>query len=298
VHLSLDPLVKPLLIAGPTASGKSAYAMTRAAERPSVIINADSMQVYRDLSVLTARPEVADEAAVPHRLYGHVDGAEAYSAGRFAREVADVLVAAGRDGLRPIIVGGTGLYFSALLSGLSPIPEIPANVRARWREAAAALEPGELHRLLAARDPVMAARLHPSDPQRIIRALEVLDATGRSLALWQATPGTPILAAEACERVVIMPERARLMARIEARLERMVEAGALDEVGRLTARGLPPDLPIMRALGVVEFAAHLAGHSTLAEALGRTTDATRAYVKRQLTWIKRNMIAWKVKKIE
>lgn len=284
--------LSPLLIAGPTASGKSAYAMARATERPSVIINADSMQVYADLRVLTARPMPEDEAAVPHRLYGHVDGSEAYSAGRYAREVADVLAAAAREGRRPIIVGGTGLYFSALLAGLSPIPEIPVGIRTRWRDEAALLGSGELHRRLAARDPVMAARLSPSDPQRIVRALEVVDATGRSLAFWQAVPGTPILNEDACERILIVPQRDRLMARVDARLQRMIETGALDEVRLLLTRGLAPDLPLMRALGVAQFARHLAGETTLEAAADATADATRAYIKRQVTWTKRNMISW------
>jgi tRNA dimethylallyltransferase len=286
-------MTRPLLIFGPTASGKSAYALAQAAERPSLIVNADSMQVYADLRVLTARPSPADEAAAPHALYGHVDGAEAYSTGRYLRDLAPVLARAAAEGRRPIVVGGTGLYFRAILHGLSPIPEIPAEIRARWRGHQADTPPAALHALLAARDPETAARLRPTDPQRVVRALEVLDATGRPLSRWQAEPGRPLLDAAACTCVVIAPPRQTVLARVDARFDAMVAAGACDEVARLVARGLDPGLPVMRALGVPPLAAHLSGAVDLASAVATAKADTRAYVRRQLTWLRRNMASWK-----
>lgn len=285
--------IKPLLIAGPTASGKSAVALAAAARAPSLIINADSMQVYRDLSLLTARPSAVEEARAPHRLYGHVDGAEAYSAGRFVREAAPVLAEARQKGLRPIIVGGTGLYFRALLEGLSPVPAIPEDVRAHWRGEAGRLGAAGLHAVLAERDPAVAARLRPTDPQRIARALEVLEATGRSLADWQREPGEPLLHEADCECVVILPDRTLNYTRADARFDAMIAAGALDEVRALAARNLDPGLPVMRALGVPQLIAHLAGATSLPEAITAAKLETRHYIKRQATWLHRNMNAWK-----
>ncbi|MEQ1696966.1 MAG: tRNA (adenosine(37)-N6)-dimethylallyltransferase MiaA [Hyphomicrobiaceae bacterium] len=282
----------PLLIAGPTASGKSAYAMMRAREMPSVIVNADSMQVYRELRVVTARPSVEDETLVPHLLYGHVPAREAYSVGRYVSDVAEVLARAQAEGLRPVIVGGTGLYFLALLDGLSPVPPIPDKVRAHWRAEAERLGPVELHAVLAARDRMMAEKLRPSDPQRVTRALEVLEATGASLAVWQQTAGTPVLAADACEKVVILPERQAVFARADQRFDAMMEGGALEEVAALGALGLDPALPSMRALGVPQLLrlqrAEMAREAAIAEAKAET----RRYIKRQLSWLKRNMISW------
>lgn len=286
------PAFPPLLIAGPTASGKSAYAFTRAEREPSLIINADSMQVYRDLRVLTARPSADDERRAPHALYGFVDGGDAYSTGRYVLDVARTLADAQAEGLRPIIVGGTGLYFKALVEGLSPVPAIPAEVRAYWRAAAELHAPAELHALLAARDPETAARLRPSDPQRVTRALEVWEATGRPLADWQRVPGTPLIEADVCERVVVLPERALLFARADARFDAMVAGGALDEVRALAGRGLDPALPVMRALGVPELMQHVQGPLPLPAAIAAAKQATRHYIKRQMTWLKRNMCAW------
>ena len=284
--------VPPLIVFGPTASGKSAYALARARECPSLIVNADSMQVYRDLCMLSARPVPADEATVPHALYGHVDGAEAYSTGRYVRDLEPVLEQASDDGLRPIIVGGTGLYIRAFLEGLSPVPDIPAAVRDRWRTLQREAGTEAVYTELMARDPPMAARLRPSDPQRIVRALEVLDATGRSLADWQAMPGVPLLHANACERVLIAPPRQDVMARADARFDAMVASGALTEVSSLLVRGFDPSLPVMRALGVPQLAAYLRGTMPLDAAVAEAKAETRAYIKRQLTWAKRNMSDW------
>jgi tRNA dimethylallyltransferase len=285
--------VSPILIAGPTASGKSAYAMARAAEAPSVIVNADSMQVYADLRLLTARPGQDDEARLPHALFGFVDGADAYSTGRYLEDVARVLGDAARTGRRAIIVGGTGLYFKALLEGLSPVPPIPADVRAFWRSEAQRLGAAALHGVLTQRDPDMGAQLRPSDPQRVTRALEVLDATGRSLAEWQRIPGTPLILEAQCETVVILPDRAALFARADARFDAMIDRGALNEVAALAERRLDPALPVMRALGVPQLMQHVAGQLPLSEAVTEAKLETRRYIKRQMTWIKKNMMSWK-----
>jgi tRNA dimethylallyltransferase len=283
---------RPILIAGPTASGKSGLALALAERRGGTVINADSMQVYRELSLLTARPGAEDEARAPHVLYGHVSGAEAYSAGRYAADAAAAIAAAQAAGRVPIVVGGTGLYFRALLEGLSPIPAADPGVRAFWRAEAGRRPAPELHALLATRDPETAARLRPTDPQRIVRALEVLDSTGRSLAEWQRQPGRPVLVEAATERLLVLPERASHGARMDARFDAMMAGGALDEVRRLMALGLSSELPIMRALGIPPLAAHLAGALSLDEAVATAKSDTRKYAKRQLTWLRRNMITW------
>jgi tRNA dimethylallyltransferase len=283
---------RPILIAGPTASGKSGLALALAERRGGTVINADSMQVYRELSLLTARPGAEDEARAPHVLYGHVSGAEAYSAGRYAADAAAAIAAAQAAGRVPIVVGGTGLYFWALLEGLSPIPAADPGVRAFWRAEAGRRPAPELHALLATRDPETAARLRPTDPQRIVRALEVLDSTGRSLAEWQRQPGRPVLVEAATERLLVLPERASHGARMDARFDAMMAGGALDEVRRLMALGLSSELPIMRALGIPPLAAHLAGALSLDEAVATAKSDTRKYAKRQLTWLRRNMITW------
>jgi tRNA dimethylallyltransferase len=284
---------RAILIAGPTASGKSALALRWAEERGGAIVNADSMQVYRELRVLTARPPAAEEARVPHHLYGHVPGAEAYSAGRFVAEVSDAIATIEVSGRLPIIVGGTGLYFKALIDGLSPVPAIPDDVRSAWRTTAAEIGASELHAILASRDPEMAARLRPTDPQRVTRALEVLEATGRSLAYWQTLPGTAVLKSEDVERYVVSVERDELYRRCDARFERMLEGGALAEVEALAALGLPPGLPVMGALGVRPLMQLLAGNMSREDAAAQAKADTRKFVKRQITWIAGNMSAWK-----
>jgi tRNA dimethylallyltransferase len=229
---------------------------------------------------------------VPHQLYGHVSAAEPYSVARWLTDVAPVIANCRASGLCPVIVGGTGLYFTALLEGLSPVPPVPDELRDHWRALAATAEPGELSRRLRAMDPEMAERLDPADTQRLTRALEVVAATGRSLADWQRQRGHPLVNAAEAERMVVQRPRAEIHARCDQRLEAMVEEGALDEVARLLALGLPSDAPAMRALGVPQFAAHLRGACSLDAALAAAKLATRQYVKRQETWLRHRMPDW------
>lgn len=282
-----------ILIAGPTASGKSALALRLARERNGVIINADSMQVYADLSLLTARPSVEDLRQAPHTMYGFVAATDAYSVGRWLVDAGLAINAARQQGQTPVIVGGTGLYFLALLEGLSPVPEIPTDIRRHWREAATARGAGELHQQLAARDPETAARLAPADTQRITRALEVVDATGRTLSEWQRQPGIPVLDAASTERFVVSPPREVLHARANQRFDWMMATGALEEVAQLAALNLSSELPIMRALGVRPLLDLLAGELDRETAFEQAKAETRQYQKRQVTWVRRQMNAWK-----
>ena len=283
-----------ILIAGPTASGKSGLALVIAEAMGGVVINADSMQVYRELAILTARPSEADLARAPHALYGFVSGREAYSAGRYGVDAANTIAEARAQGRLPIIVGGTGLYFKALLEGLSPVPATDPQVRAYWRGEAARRPAPELHALLAQRDPEMAARLMPTDPQRVVRALEVLESTGRSLADWQRQPGTPVLAGADTLRLLVLPDRDELGSRIDARFDAMLAEGAVEEVRRLLAFGFSDELPIMRALGVAQLAVHVRGDLQLDAAAAAAKSETRQYAKRQATWLRRNMQSWKL----
>ena len=285
--------LKSILIAGPTASGKSALALELAERLGGTIINADSMQVYTDLRILTARPSYADEARAPHALYGFVPAREAYSAGRFVKDAEAAISAARAEDLRPIIVGGTGLYFKALTEGLSPIPEVDPAVRQHWRDEAQSKGTGELYIHLTMQDPETAARLNPSDTQRIVRALEVLQSSGKSLSYWHAQKGTPVVDLGAAHAFALMPERGDVYVRADARFEQMIEAGALAEADGLQRLGLDPDLPAMRALGVAPLIAHLRGESELDDAVAIAKAETRQYIKRQMTWLKRHMIAWK-----
>ncbi len=281
-----------LLIGGTTASGKSELALRLAQAAGGVVVNADSMQLYRDLRILTARPTPADEALAPHALYGVLDAAETGSVGRWLELVAPVLERCRAEGRPALVVGGTGLYLEALLAGIAPIPDIPATVRTRLRAAAVDVPAPELHRRLAARDPVMAARLRPSDPQRILRALEVLEATGRSLAEWQAAPRRRLALPGPVVGLALVPPPALVAQRSEARLARMVAEGGLDELRRLLARtDLAPDAPILRATGVPELTAVLEGRLPLAEGLSRAAAATRRYAKRQRTFLRHRLAA-------
>ncbi|HFQ14876.1 MAG TPA: tRNA (adenosine(37)-N6)-dimethylallyltransferase MiaA [Rhodobacteraceae bacterium] len=282
-----------LLIAGPTASGKSAVALELAMATGGAIINADSMQVYRDLRVLTARPPDADLRRAEHHLYGYVDAAESCSVGRWLADMERVLKAVRRRGKRPVIVGGTGLYFKALTEGLAPLPDIPADIRRYWRSRARDEGAAVLHRVLQQRDPALAARLRDTDPQRLARALEVLEATGKSLLWWQSQPPQPpLLPLRPDMAFVLAPERSVLYGRIDRRFGRMLSEGALDEVAKLAARRLDPALPLMKALGVPELMAYLAGKMTRATAVEKAGTLSRRYAKRQMTWARSNMISW------
>ncbi|HTV34147.1 MAG TPA: tRNA (adenosine(37)-N6)-dimethylallyltransferase MiaA [Methylocella sp.] len=273
-----------VLIFGPTASGKSALAARLASTVHGAVINADSMQLYRDLAVLTSRPDAAEEAETPHLLFGHVDGAVPYSAGLWLDDARAALDATERAGRLPIFVGGTGLYFKALTQGLSAIPPVPPAVRQRLRGLAAGLPAADLHTLLASRDEAMAARLRPSDPQRILRALEVFEATGQSLLAFQERREPALIAVQDSAAIFLAVERSTLKRQIAARFEVMLKAGALQEVERLRARDLDPGLPVMRALGVPPLIAHLEGKLTLAEAAAQAVRETARYAKRQVTF--------------
>jgi tRNA dimethylallyltransferase len=278
-----------ILIAGPTASGKSGLALALARALGGVVVNTDSMQVYADLRRLSARPSADEEGLAPHRLYGHVDGAVNYSAGHFAREAAPLIGALREAGRLPIFVGGTGLYFRALEEGLSELPPVPDAVRAALRARAEGRATEDLHADLAERDPAGAEALRPSDRARVMRALEVLDATGRPIADFQGarTPGP--LAGLPLLKLFLAPEREALRRAIDARFEAMIAHGALGEVEALRDRRLDPLLPIMRAHGVPGLIAHLDGTLTRAEAIRRGQGDTRRYAKRQFTWFRHQM---------
>ncbi|HUI96372.1 MAG TPA: tRNA (adenosine(37)-N6)-dimethylallyltransferase MiaA [Xanthobacteraceae bacterium] len=280
-----------VLIAGPTASGKSALALRLAERLGGTIINADSMQVYRDLRIITARPTPAEEARVPHRLYGHVDAAVNYSVGHYVTDAAAALAEARRQGRPAIVVGGTGLYFKALTAGLAAVPPIPPDIRAAVRARLAEHGAPALHAELARHDPAAAARLGPNDRTRVSRALEVVEATGRPLADWH-TEGQPPLVAPSAARLFIAPDRAELYARIDARFATMIAGGALDEARALAARGLDPLLPAMKAHGIPWLIRHLAGEITLAEAVRQAQLDTRHYAKRQFTWFRHQLGDW------
>ena len=270
-----------ILIAGPTASGKSALALTLAEKFGGTIVNANSMQVYRDLRVITARPTPAEEARVPQRLYGHVDAGENYSVGRWCRDVGEALNEIAAQGRVPILVGGTGLYFKALTTGLAAVPPIPAEIRGQVRARMASEGAAALHGELASLDPVTAQRLMVNDRSRISRALEVVLATGRSLTDWHRE-GMPALVDSArAAKIFLTCERKQLVARIEARFAAMLKAGALDEVRALERRQLDPLLPAMKAHGVPWLIRHLNGEISLDEAAAGAIMDTRRYAKRQ-----------------
>ncbi|RWB31095.1 MULTISPECIES: tRNA (adenosine(37)-N6)-dimethylallyltransferase MiaA [unclassified Mesorhizobium] len=278
-----------ILIAGPTASGKSALVLDIAEHNGGVIVNTDSMQVYSVLDVLTARPTAAELVRVPHFLYGHVHPSTAYSTGAWLRDVMK-LIDNGAFLERPVIfVGGTGLYFRALAEGISEMPDIPQSIRDRWRYELQEQGAAKLHRILLREDSATGMMLKPTDGQRIVRALEVLDASGRSILEWQAARGRPLIDRASTRFFVIEPDRAELVERIEARFDRMLEKGALDEVRRLTDLGLDPDLPAMKAIGVRELQAAMAGELSFPEAIERAKIATRQYAKRQTTWFRHQL---------
>jgi tRNA dimethylallyltransferase len=283
-----------ILIAGPTASGKSALALELAQKLRGVIINADSMQVYRDLRIITARPTAKDEALVPHRLYGRIDAAENYSVGRWRTDAAATIESTKRYGRAAIVVGGTGLYFNGLTRGLAAVPAIPADVRDTVRARLESEGVNALHMELMERDPAAAARLMPGDRARISRALEVVLATGRSLLEWHEQGNAASLDAARAAKVFLMPDRDELMRRIDSRFDAMVAAGALDEVRALAARNLAPDLPAMKAHGVPWLIRHFGGEINLEEAVEGAKRDTRQYTKRQATWFRNQLpdFAW------
>jgi len=288
----MPELKQAVLIAGPTASGKSALALALAERLGGTIVNADSMQVYAGLRVITARPSPDEEARAPHVLYGHVDPAETYSTGQWLREVSRVLDDIAAAGRVPIVVGGTGLYFKVLTEGIAAVPAIPAEIRDNVRDRLARDGVAPLYAELTARDPVTAARLMPLDRSRIARALEVVLATGRSISDWHGEATAPLLAPERTARVFVTLERAELVSRIEARFAAMLEAGALDEVRALSARDLDPLLPAMKAHGVPWLIRHLRGEISLDEAAAGSIMDTRRYAKRQHTWFRGQMKDW------
>jgi tRNA dimethylallyltransferase len=280
---------KIILIAGPTASGKSALALALAEKLDGEVINADSMQVYRDLRIITARPTPDEERRAPHRLYGHVDAAENYSTGRWCGDAAAALAAARAAGRPAIVIGGTGLYFNALTRGLAAVPPIPEAIRKDVRARLASEGAPALHAELAARDPEGAARLRPSDRSRVTRALEVMLGTGRSLYDWHGDNKPAIVDLAGAAKVFLMPEREALLKRIDARFDAMMAAGALDEVRALAARGLDPSLPAMKAHGVPWLIRYLKDEIALPEAVEGGKRDTRRYTKRQATWFRNQL---------
>ncbi len=276
-----------VVIGGPTASGKSALALALAEEFGGTVINADAMQVYRELAILTARPTPAETKRVPHRLYGVLSARVRCTAARWRTMALAAIATAQRKERLPIVVGGTGLYLKALMEGLAPVPEVPSEVRAEARARHTKLGAEAFHAELAGLDPAMAKRLKPGDTQRVLRAWEVISATGRSLALFQKIPParTPLWFVP----IRLLTPRDALYAACDERCRRMLEAGALDEVKALLAMKLDPDLPAMKAVGVRELAAYLAGEVSRDQALAKFQQVTRNYAKRQLTWFRHQM---------
>jgi tRNA dimethylallyltransferase len=286
---NLDENFDAILITGPTASGKSALALRLARERNGVVINADSMQVYDTLRVLTARPSEDEMEGVPHLLYGHVLASSLYSTGEWLREISALLPDLRKQGRFPVIVGGTGLYFKALTGGLSDMPAIPDDIRERLRSRLIEEGPAVLHAELSRLDPAMAEGLQPGDGQRIVRALEVIEATGKSIRDFQKASGPVIIDPDRAQKIVVLPDRPVLHARINRRFETMMESGAVEEVKALLALNLAPDATAMKAIGVSQIADMLAGRMSEAEVIEKSAAATRQYAKRQMTWFRNQM---------
>lgn len=282
-----------LLILGPTASGKTAYAMAMARRYDGEVINMDSMQVYADLQILTARPTPQDMGDVPHHLFGHVDASVAFSTGTWIDQAMAAITEIRARGKRPILVGGTGLYAHALTEGLVPTPPVPADIRANTRLSVGA-DPRAAHARLLQVDGEAGKRIEPKDVVRIARALEVFEATGRPLSDWHKDPQPPLLPKGTWEGQALMPERAELYARIEARFDAMMEAGGLNEAHALWQRNLDPDLPAMKAVGVPPFGDFFAQQIDYETAVSRSVLDSRHYAKRQMTWIRNRAIGWKV----
>lgn len=274
------------LIAGPTASGKSDYALKLAQKTGSCIVNADSMQVYSLLKIITARPDDEEMAGISHYLYGYVSPADYYSTGKWLDDVALLL----RESDAPLIfVGGTGLYFKALTEGLAEIPDVPQIIKDKWRLKLKEEGASALHKELEQIDPLFATRLSSRDGQRIIRALEVYEATGKLLSYWQSQKTKPLLDGSTVEKLLLLPERALVYRHIEERFDKMVANGALDEVRNLAKLDLPPSMPAMKAIGVPEFLRVLQGKESIEIAIVEAKAGTRRYAKRQMTWFRHQL---------
>lgn len=284
---------RALLIAGPTASGKTAMAIARSADEKSLIINTDSMQVYDVLNIISARPNSEELAQAPHKMYGYVPPVTRFSTGAWLRDVEALIQQEGADHQKLIFVGGTGLYFDALINGFAQIPEIPNEVIQQVEEVIQPLDAQGRAKLLAEKDPEMAKRLQAPDPQRVARAISVIEATNKSLAQWQDEPNEPsILEGFEIEKIVLNPERDVLRERIALRFKLMMQAGAIEEVETINAFKLDPTLPAMRAIGVPEISAYLRGEMDLEDATEKSIIATHQYAKRQRTWFRNRMNDW------
>lgn len=289
--MSKDPDEKPdaILITGPTASGKSALAIRMARALSGVVVNADSMQVYDTLRILTARPGPGDMEGIPHHLYGHVPASESYSTGAWLRDAGVLVQSLRSQGTVPVFVGGTGLYFMALTGGLSEMPPVAPDIRDRLRARLTDEGAEALHADLLVRDPETATTLKPADGQRIVRALEILQSTGRSIRDFQRENGPALIDPDRARKYVVLPERSLLHQRIDARFAAMLDGGAIEEAKALLAQDLPASLPAMKAIGVPQIAAYLEGRIDRAEVIATGAAATRQYAKRQMTWFRNRM---------
>ncbi|WP_417582593.1 tRNA (adenosine(37)-N6)-dimethylallyltransferase MiaA [Pelagibacterium sp.] len=283
---------RAVLIAGPTASGKTALAIARARETGARIVNTDSMQVYGVLDRLTARPDAEELVQAPHEMFGHIDPSVRYSTGAWLEDARKQIQDAEAENQELIFVGGTGLYFDALINGFAEVPAIDPSFVAQAETLIQDLDAAGRKALLAEKDPVTAGRLNVADPQRVVRAISVLMATGKTLSAFQDNNGPGLLGGYTLERIVLMPERSVIRARIAKRFEAMMQVGAVEEVEALLARDLDPSLPAMKAIGVGDIAAMIDGKISSEAAVERSVNATRQYAKRQSTWYRNRFSDW------